>query len=528
MKSTVKSYSILLVIALIWVTEVAWVQEHTLAPVFTGYFSWIGKHLIRWGIAFSLISLFLLCLRKGFLFVLMAAHTLFSLTLLTYFDYFGHPLSEQIIFSQSGEGAAYPGYALQLVNLQQLAILLAALALKFLLLRRLDKATLGGRLKKTAAALSVAGCIICFSASLPYLYPFSSVTIYQGWRVYGEVYGYLPSWFINSFFYGSKEEILQKALAATKPISGSRIEGVDAIPYPAKNIVIIQTESLDYALIDAKVKGEDVTPFLNSLIDKSFFYRIKPIHIFGTSSADFAMITGSIPGGDRTPYKVLNFPFKDMHSFPRIAREKGFHSISWHGNMGHYYGRGDSFRQLGFDEVFFAHELVEQSKTIKGLAADHEVFNFALSRMKPEKNLHYFITLTSHGPWTMTPPFKEEIFASPQDIYERYINSIRYVDKCIKDYVSKMEDGTLVFIYGDHSSYLKYAESDADSVPGIVYYKGKNLSPYAKSSFATSHDEALPYAEFVYFVHSYLKNMPEQQKDASGTAAPEVSSEQQN
>lgn len=125
----VKGWLLFLCAAIIWTAEVAAVQEYTLDPRFVRYFSWIGKHAIRWGVDFFCVILLLSIFRVRAAALLMCLHAILAVVLVTYYQYFHIPLSEQVIFSQTAEGAEFAGFALQLVNLK----LVAALALLFAL-----------------------------------------------------------------------------------------------------------------------------------------------------------------------------------------------------------------------------------------------------------------------------------------------------------------------------------------------------------------------------------------------------------
>ena len=126
------------------------------------------------------------------------------------------------------------------------------------------------------------------------------------------------------------------------------LAGLEAQTRPPDHIVVIQVESLGFAVLDHVENGREVTPFLNHLPETSLFYRIRASHRIGSADADFAMLTGKAPSREMITYKIRGYPYDN--SLPHLLNRLGYRTSSLHGASGRYYGRRPAFEQMGFSQ----------------------------------------------------------------------------------------------------------------------------------------------------------------------------------
>ncbi len=503
-------------IVALWFLEVGLVQEYTLQPYFKTYASWIGKHATRWSLDFLVILLIVNFLPRRLVVLVMLLSCLFSILLLTYFEHFHAPLSEQVMLSQSSEATEFSGYALDVINWKFTLALLALFGLKVLILLKAKgvghalakgSSRFGGwGRKKLVKLVLVLGSIGLISGISMYnMPPRHQLAMFDKWTIYAEAYGYLPAWALNYYYNRDPALLLNKALELSKPTP-------DYInfktPVKADNIAIIQFESLDFPMLNLKyAENTYVMPFLNSLLASSLLYKVKYDYSFGTATADFELVTGLVPGGDRIPYKVAGFPFKDVQSLARIGKEKGFISSVLHGNHGFFYGREDAFKDVGFDQVFFTKEMVEEGTPLyKEYVLDEDTFQFGLKKFSAPKNLQFIITMTSHGPWDYQPEDKNEIYSQPKNSIENYFNAIRYLDNSLKNYVEGLPDNTIIFMFGDHVSAQKYENHELGVVPFLVYQKGQVLRFSNKAEQQKALSGELLRSDLIGGIYKYLRD----------------------
>ena len=508
MKSALRSCLPLLLIAFIWTVEIALIQEYTIQPRFLDYFSWIGKHAVRWGLAFCSVSLLLALFGRYVLALVLTLHVLFSLALLTYFDYFGFPLSEQVLLSQTNEGATFTSYALSLVNPVAAGGLVVLFFLKCFMLQRLDL-RVWKQYRKSVAAYALAGILLSFGASWKLVPPLDTVGSWGEQTLFSEAYGYLPSWAINAFHFRDEATVLHAALASTKPVAALRLSETEPLLPRARNIIVIQAESLDFAIIGKDTEaGIPIAPFLRELSRKSMYYGIKAYRRYGTAGADFQMITGLAVEAARIPYKIAGYPFGDIRTIARKSSEKGYKTAALHGNYGYYYSRDKALPHCGFDAVLFQQDMEKEGlKPEKGYILDADCFELSGRLMDGEKNMHFIITMTSHGPFDTHPdvcpvPYP---YPEPRDRAEAYANSIRYLDYSLQSYIEKLPDDSIVFLYGDHASGVRYEGSEEELVPFFIFSKSKDLSRASRLLPKTALSGEVEFAEIVRLVHDYIE-----------------------
>ena len=498
----------LFLIALIWFLQVAFVQEYTLRPYFTNYFSWIGKHATRWILDFLVILLIVNVFPRRLVMLTMLLSCLFSIVLLTYFDHFHAPLSEQVVLSQSNEASSFGSYVLDVISWHFAIILFVLLGVKLVMLQRartMEGAISWGRQKIFKLLLVIVPLALVWGVSLYHLPALRHLGSFNKWTIYAETYGYLPAWGMNYYYNRDPSLLLSKAVNLSKPMPDNVAFN---IPVKPDNIVIIQFESLDFPML--KITYEEnayVMPYVHSLLEHSLLYKVKYDYSFGTATADFELITGLIPGGERIPYKVEGFPFAALPSLARIAGEKGFTSSAFHGNQGFFYGRENAFTQVGFDHVYFTREMLNDGIGLyKDYVLDRDTFKYALSKLTPTKNLQFIITMTSHGPWDYQPEEENEIYSQPQDSIENYFNAIRYVDNGLKEYVEGLPDNTLIFMFGDHVSAQEYENYELGVVPFVVYQKGQSLRFVNKKERKKAISGEMLRSDLIGGIYNYLRN----------------------
>ena len=510
MTAIARSCMPLFVIALIWTVEVALIQEYTIQPRFLDYVSWIGKHAVRWALAFFTASLILALFGKRVLALILVLHVLLSLTLLTYFDYFGFPLSEQVLQTQTGETLAFTAFVFSMVNPGFAGGLIALFFLKMYLLRRADPVT-WQLSRKPVAVSAIIGIVLAFGASWRLVPPLHTVTTWGEQALFYEAYGYLPSWAINAFHFRDEATVLKEAVASSRPVEHSRLSKTEPLPPQSRNIIIIQVESLDFSIITKDTEsGVPITPFLRELSQKSMYYGVTPFRRYSTAGADFMMITGLSVEAARVPYKIAGYPFADVHTIARKSSEKGYKTAVLHGNYGYYYSRDKAFPHCGFDLVLFQQDMEKQGlKPEKGYILDEDCLDLSAKLLNAEKNLHFIITMTSHGPFNTHPdvipaPYP---YPEPQNIVQRYANSIRYVDHSLQNYIENLPEDSLVFLYGDHASGLRYENSEGELVPFFIYSKQQDLSQARSLLPGMALSGEVEFAEIVRLVHDYVEQL---------------------
>jgi len=486
----------LVLLVAVWTVEVFLVQRHVYSDGANHPFALIPlRGVTQFCIDATFCSLLVVVLNRFWLYLVFGLSTVWSAVLLTYFNYFGHALTLSTIRYQFGEGAAVADSFGSHVDKTQIALLLVALAVKIILRQKVSRKLLTWSFRRPSLVSAMCGTLVVLILAN---YALSLGNLGTIWNIedVGQIYGFSGA-ALGEYLYLDQQALLAKARQAAKKTS-DHLTPVETPLDPGEHVAIVQLESLDLDVLSAKIDGRYVMPFLAEFKNQCMAYQVRAIHVSGSSDADFVMLENSMPLGIIAPFKVVGFPFEA--GLPRRIKARGYACYALHGNVGSFFQRRRAYEQMGFDGLFFKSELNEAGlPTCRHLVPDDDLFQFSARLLAKAKRptVHFIITVTSHTPFRFTPPPNDAPFKNPSGEGERYLNSMRYVDRALRHYVEALPEGTLVILYADHDSrapYLDHRNFDAEIVPVLIFRKGEDLSKQQKtrdSTLATSGELTL-------------------------------------
>ncbi|MGG4264573.1 LTA synthase family protein [Peribacillus simplex] len=230
-----------------------------------------------------------------------------------------------------------------------------------------------------------------------------------------------------------------------------------------KNVIYLHLESMQNFLIDYKLDGEEVTPFLNSLAhNKSdFMYFDNFFHQVGqgkTADAEFMLENSlfGLPQGAAFTNRSQN----TYQAAPAILGQKGYTSAVFHGNYKSFWNRDNMYKSLGFNQFFDAnHYNMENKEEVLSYGLmDKPFFKESIPMLETLKQPFYtkFITVSHHFPYAMD---QEKATIGKQTTgdasVDSYFQTARYADEALKeffDYLKKsgLYDNSVIVMYGDH------------------------------------------------------------------------------
>ncbi|WP_129729176.1 MULTISPECIES: LTA synthase family protein [Bacillaceae] len=226
-----------------------------------------------------------------------------------------------------------------------------------------------------------------------------------------------------------------------------------------KNVILISMESTQSFVINRKINGEEITPFLNSFIEESYYFD-QFYHQTGqgkTSDAEFT-IENSLYPLDRGSVFFTHFN-NEYTATPEILKDYGYFSAVFHSNDKTFWNRDLMYPSLGYDRYYHQQDFVgTQQNSVGWGLKDKDFFTQSISYLKelPQPFYTKFITLTNHFPFTIDPKDRLiEEYNSESEIVNRYFPTVRYTDEAIKYFVQRLKeeglyDNTIIVIYGDH------------------------------------------------------------------------------
>lgn len=248
-----------------------------------------------------------------------------------------------------------------------------------------------------------------------------------------------------------------------------------------KNIILISMESLQNFVINYKVNGEEVTPFLNDLIESSFYFD-NFYHQTGqgkTSDSEFLLANSLYPlsrGAVFTTHADNKY-----YALPKILKEHGYTTASFHGNNKSFWNRDVMYQSLGYDHYFSEryYDVNEENSVNYGLK-DIPFFEQSIPKLQSLQEPFYakFITLTNHYPYTLDPEDKMiEPTQTGDGSVDRYFQTVRYFDEALKLFFEQLKEtgiyeDSIFVLYGDH-----YGIS-ANHNRAMSEIMGREITPY--------------------------------------------------
>ncbi|WP_181350368.1 LTA synthase family protein [Thalassobacillus sp. CUG 92003] len=228
-----------------------------------------------------------------------------------------------------------------------------------------------------------------------------------------------------------------------------------------KNVVLVSMESLQNFVINYKVNGQEVTPFLNDLIgDSLYFKNFYHNTAQGKTSDSEFLLDNSMYGLPRGAVFTTNSG-NEFNATPEILKkEKGYTSAAFHGNNDSFWNRDIMYKSLGYDKFFSEeqYDVTEENSVNYGLK-DIPFFKQSIPKIKSLEEPYYskFITLTHHYPYILEDEKNKMIEpANTGDgSVDRYFQTARYMDEALKKFMQDMKDAgeykdTVFVFYGDH------------------------------------------------------------------------------
>ena len=233
------------------------------------------------------------------------------------------------------------------------------------------------------------------------------------------------------------------------------------------NLLLIQVESLQQWVIGARVRGVEITPYLNTLRSKALYFPL----LFDqtgqgrSSDGEFAALN-SQHALDRGAV-AFRRPGNRFIALPGVLRQQGYATLSAHAFEKGFWNRGVLHPRYGFQRMLFAPELGPGEVIGWGLA-DGVFLSRMVEPLAKERQpfFAFLITLGLHHPFDLFPDQHKaldvgELRGTPLG---NYIHAMHYFDASLSSFMAALErtgvlNNTVVALYGDHEAGLWVDES---------------------------------------------------------------------
>lgn len=202
----------------------------------------------------------------------------------------------------------------------------------------------------------------------------------------------------------------------------------------------------------------------------------------GTVRPEFEVLSGlttdSLPAG-AVPYQYIH---SDFESYVTNYKNLGYRTLMLHPYISTFYMREQTYKYLGFDELYFNNELLEIEDVEVSYSGGHisddsfvDYIKYLLDSETENPNFVFGITMENHQPYpnkyttdnihvkVTCPDMDDDILLSTTQYTQGVINSDKALGKLI-EYVDSRERPTAVVFFGDHApslgaNYAAYAQS---------------------------------------------------------------------
>ncbi|MGM8213498.1 LTA synthase family protein [Virgibacillus sp. W0430] len=228
-----------------------------------------------------------------------------------------------------------------------------------------------------------------------------------------------------------------------------------------RNVIFISAESIQSFVIQNDVNGEEITPFLNQLVnDKDTYYFENFYHQTQqgkTSDSEFLTENSLYPSSRGAVF--FTHGENEYHAMPEMLKEKGYYSAVFHANNTSFWNRDQIYTNLSIDQFYGkdAYEITEDNSVGWGLK-DKPFFEQSMEYLQAMEQPFYtkFITLTNHFPFELNAKDRSiEPYDSNSNTLNNYFPTVRYTDEAIEQFFTMLKqtsiyENSIIFIMGDH------------------------------------------------------------------------------
>ncbi|MFS0635888.1 LTA synthase family protein [Mesobacillus foraminis] len=248
-----------------------------------------------------------------------------------------------------------------------------------------------------------------------------------------------------------------------------------------KNIILISMESTQSFVINQKVNGQEITPFLNEFIKESFYFE-NFYHQTGqgkTSDSEFLVDNSLYPLSRGAVF--FTHAGNQFKASPEILHHYGYFTASLHANNKSFWNRDIMYKSLGYDRYYsLADYHVTEKNSVGWGMKDIDFFQQSVRHLNEMPKPFYakLITLTNHFPFELDEEDQLiEPYTSNNKTVNHYFPTVRYTDEALKLFIQQLKDqglynDSVIIIYGDH-----YGISENHNKT-MGEFLGKEITPF--------------------------------------------------
>ena len=248
-----------------------------------------------------------------------------------------------------------------------------------------------------------------------------------------------------------------------------------------RNVIVIHLESFQQFLIDKKINGQEVTPFLNSLYHGQDTYAFS--NFFNqvgqgkTSDAENMLETSTYGLPQGSLFATLGND-NTFQAAPAILQQRaGYTSAVFHGNIASFWNRNNVYKNLGYQYFFDASYFDTSGDKATGYGLkDKLLFADSIKYLQHLQQPFYvkYLTVTNHFPFDLDDEDKDSNFTTTNtgsSTVDNYFVTAHYLDQSLQEFFSYLDKTglakkSIIMIYGDHYGISNSENKNLASVLG--------------------------------------------------------------
>jgi phosphoglycerol transferase MdoB-like AlkP superfamily enzyme len=287
---------------------------------------------------------------------------------------------------------------------------------------------------------------------------------------------------------------VQKTLEVTKPELNSPLSrNIETSGNQLNaNVVIILLESMASNYLSYEYNGEKITPYLNDLIKKSYYFENFYSAGIHTNMGIAATLYGYPPLFKRPMMEVEVTHYSGL---PAALHKQGYENLFFLTSSPQYDNMNVFFYENNFDRVYSKTDYPDNKVVNSYGVQDDYLFEYGLEKLndaakKDNPFFAVFMTVSNHQPYIVPEEFKNAGNTDEECM-------VAYTDKCLQNFMQDAEKqtwykNTLFVILGDHGRSLgqqKYAMPlSHNHIPCIIYSPLLNDTPKQFKQFGGQID----------------------------------------
>lgn len=239
-----------------------------------------------------------------------------------------------------------------------------------------------------------------------------------------------------------------------------------------KNVIFLQIESLENAVINQKIDGQEITPNLNKLAQEGLYFSnyYTQVGPGNTADAEFSTLNSLYPLPDDVAF--IDYAHNQYNALPELLTHQGYGTHALNGDVPTFWNRSNIYPVLGYQEKISEDSYIASRPVGKGPTSlgDEDFLLQSLSKLEIFKQPFFSVLITesSHTPFELPEDLRTLDMSgtkaqSLNDTQQQYLQAIHYADKAVGEFITGLKraglyDNTMIAIYGDHQSFTGIAD----------------------------------------------------------------------